>query len=155
MKLSPEQDAEVDTILDQFKGMDGIIVPLLQEVNEKYKYLPEPIMRAISHKLEIPVGVLYRIATLYNAFSRVPRGKYVVNVCMGTACYVKGSQRLLESFERELKIKNNETTPDMMFSLSTINCIGCCGQSPVVSVNEDLHGYVKQSDIPKILNSCT
>ncbi|MCK5118231.1 MAG: NAD(P)H-dependent oxidoreductase subunit E [Candidatus Latescibacteria bacterium] len=151
MKLSHEDNLEIQGIIEDCKDMEGALVPILQKVNHRFNYLPEPVFGSISESLNIPVSALYRIATFYNAFSLVPRGKYAISVCLGTACYVKGGQNILEAFERELNIEVGGATEDLKFSLETVSCLGCCGQSPVVAVNEDIYGYVKQTEVAKII----
>ena len=127
------------------------LIPILQDINEKYRYLPENLLKFVAKKLDIPLSQIYNIATFYNAFSLVPRGKYTVSVCLGTACHVKGGQKILERFERDLGIKDGETTPDMNFSLTGVRCLGCCGLAPVVTIGDDLYGKLSQAKIPKIM----
>ncbi|MHC4331356.1 MAG: NADH-quinone oxidoreductase subunit NuoE [Planctomycetota bacterium] len=147
-----EEDQEVfDEILAGHESERAAVLPVLQDINARCGYLPPDILRHTAHYLDIPLSQIHGMATFYNAFSLTPRGKYTISVCMGTACYVKGAQRILEAFERELKIQAGETTEDLLFSLDTVNCIGCCGQSPVVTINDDIEGYVKQAQVPKIL----
>jgi NADH:ubiquinone oxidoreductase subunit E len=151
LDLAVEVLAEVDRILDEYRGERGSILPILQDINAKYKWLPPGTVRRVSDVVGVPLAHVLRIATFYNALSLTPRGKYTISVCLGTACYVKGGQRILEAFERELSIKVGGTTKDLNFSLETVNCVGCCGQSPVITVNEDIYGYMKQTRVPKIL----
>ena len=153
ISLKKEDKEKITKILNKKELKIESLVPILQDINEKYRYLPENLLKFVAGKLNVPLSQVYNIATFYNAFSLIPRGKYVINVCLGTACYVKGSHKILEAFERELGIKVDNTTADMKFSLSTVNCIGCCGQSPAVTVYEDIYGYVKQTDIPKIISN--
>ncbi len=153
IKITSDEIIAAKQMIEKSQNIKAALVPILQNVNEAYKYLPEYILRMIAEYLNIPFSQIFRIATFYNAFSLIPRGKYVVNVCLGTACYVKGSHKILEAFERELGIKVENTTADMKFSLKTVNCIGCCGQAPAITVNEDIYGYVKQIDIPKIISN--
>ncbi len=150
-KLRLDEQIRTRRIIDGFKDKRGILVPVLQDLNEAYNYLPEHILRYASENLNVPLSIMLRNASFYNAFSLTPRGEYVISVCMGTACYVKGGQKILEAFERELGVKMEETTEDLKYTLKTVNCIGCCGQSPALTVNEDIYGYVKQTDVPKIV----
>lgn len=146
------EDREIITkILDENKLQEESLLPILQEINAEYRYLPEPMLKYVAERLNVPLSQVYNIATFYNSFSLVPRGEHIISVCLGTACYVKGGQKILEAFERELSIKLGETTDDLKFSLETVNCVGCCGQSPVVTVDEQIHGYIKQTNVPKIL----
>ncbi len=148
-----EEDFKVITdILSRNKGGKEKLVPLLQDINTHYRYLPENVLRYVSHVISVPLNEIYGLATFYNAFSLEPRGKYTIQVCAGTACHVKGAQRLLERLERDLGIKAGETTEDKNFSLEAVRCLGCCGLAPVVTVGEDLYGMITQAKIPKILN---
>lgn len=147
-----EEDREkITRIIEKNKPKIESLLPILQDINAEYRYLPENMLKYVALKLNVPLSQVYNIATFYNAFSLIPRGKYVINVCLGTACYVKGGQNILEAFERELNVKLEGTTEDLKFSLETVNCVGCCGQSPVVTVNEDIYGYMKQTKVPKIV----
>lgn len=147
-----EVDREkITRIIEENKPKIESLLPILQDINAEYRYLPENMLKYVALKLNVPLSQVYNIATFYNAFSLIPRGKYVINVCLGTACYVKGGQKILEAFERELNVKLEGTTEDLKFSLETVNCVGCCGQSPVVTVNEDIYGYMKQTKVPEIV----
>lgn len=153
IKLEPDDLNRMKKIIEDYKGKEGALVPALHDINVKYSYLPENVLRYISEELDIPLSLIYRIATFYNAFSLKPKGKYTINVCLGTACYIKGGNRILEAFERELGIKVGNTTEDLMFGLETIACFGCCGQAPVVVVNEDLHGHFGARKVPNLIRS--
>ena len=149
--LPPEEIEELGRILDANGRDPASLLPILQDLNSEYHWLKPAAFAYLSAELGIPVARLLRVATFYNAFSLTPRGEHVVNVCMGTACYVKGGRRILETFQRELKVEVGGTTGDLKFTLETVNCLGCCGQSPVVRVDEDIYGYVKLSEVPKIV----
>ncbi len=146
-----EDRKKITGIVEKNKPEIESLLPILQDINAEYRYLPENMLKYVALKLNVPLSQVYNIATFYNAFSLIPRGKYVINVCLGTACYVKGGQKILEAFERELNVKLEGTTEDLKFSLETVNCVGCCGQSPVVTVNEDIYGYMKQTKVPEIV----
>lgn len=148
VKLVEEDLKKITEILEENGSQEEKLVPILQDVNLRYKYLPEDILRYISQVMDVPLSQVYNIATFYNAFSLEPRGRHTIQVCMGTACYVKGGQKILEAFERALNIEVDSTTEDLRFSLERVNCLGCCGQSPVVTVNEDIYGYMKQIKVP-------
>ncbi len=149
--LKTEDRRKVDTILDRLKNKRGNLVPILQNINSEYNYLPEKILKYVSCELDISLTKIYQIATFYNAFSLQPKGKYTINVCFGTACYIKGANRILEAFERELGINMGNTTKDLMFGLDTISCFGCCGQAPVVTVNEDIYGHFRVTQVPRLI----
>ena len=124
---------------------------ILQSINASYNYRPEVMLRYLSREMDVPLSSIYRIATFYTAFSLKPRGKHVINVCVGTTCHVKGAPLILETLERELGIQRGETTKDMAFTLEEVACLGCCGLAPVMKVGEDLYGEVKQPEVRKIL----
>ena len=150
-KLDKKERMVVENIVDRYEEIEGAIMPVLQAVNEKYKYLPEPLLRNISKEMEIPMSAIFRIATFYNTFSLTPRGKFIISICTGTACHVKGAANILESFEDQLGIKTGGTTEDMHFTLEAVRCIGCCGLAPVLTVNEDVHGLLTKKKVPEII----
>ncbi len=152
IELEPEKLERMKNIIDEYRGEKGSLVPVLQKINAHYKFLPEDCLRYISEELDLPLSLVYRVATFYNAFSLTPRGKYLITVCMGTTCHVKGAPLIVEALERELGIKEGETTPDNNFTLETVACLGCCGLAPVVTIGEDLYGKLTQSKIPKLLS---
>ncbi len=151
VELEPEDLKKMKGIIEEYRDQEGALVPVLQEINSTYNYLPENILRYTSQELDIPLTLIYRLATFYNAFSLKPKGRHVLRVCLGTACYVKGGERILNAFEERLGIKAGGTTKDMRFSLETVNCIGCCGQAPGVVVGEDIYGYMKRTRVPEVV----
>ena len=151
IELEPEDQEKVNKIVEEYRGQEGALVPILQEINCSFNYLPENILRYVSQELDIPLTLIYRVATFYTAFSLKPVGKYKVTVCSGTTCHVKGARRVVDTLGRELGIKPGETTEDMNFTLDTVRCLGCCGLAPVITVGEDLYGKVTQAKIPKII----
>jgi NADH:ubiquinone oxidoreductase subunit E len=151
IKLPPEDLQKVKKIINEYKNKKGPLMPVLQEINTQYRYLPTEILRYIADELGYPLSQVYQLATFYNAFSLKPKGENIIRVCLGTACYVKGGRRILRAFEKELNISVDETTPDMKFTLETVNCLGCCGQSPTITINEDIYGYMRQKMVPEVL----
>ena len=149
--LAEEDHQILREILAGHEAKRAAIISVLQDVNARYRYLPEDILRHVARSLDVPLSHVYAIATFYNTFSLTPRGKYVVRVCMGTACHVKGGYRILQALERILDVKAGATTEDMNFSLEEVRCLGCCGLAPVVTINEDLYGSVTQTKLPKII----
>ncbi len=149
--LPTEDRVKIDEILRQHDGEEGELVSILQSINASYNYLPEGVLRYLSREIDVPLSSIYRMATFYTAFSLKPRGKHVINVCVGTTCHVKGAPLILETLERELGIQRGETTEDMAFTLEEVACLGCCGLAPVMKVGEDLYGEVKQPEVRKIL----
>ena len=151
VSLPPEELDKLANILERHKGGKGIIVPVLQEAQEVYNYLPERAVRYLSERLDIPLGLMYRLATFYNAFSLTPKGKHIIRVCTGTSCYVKGGKRILRAFQKYLNVNVGGVTDDMEFGLETVNCLGCCGQSPVVTFDEDIFGYMRQTKVNELV----
>lgn len=149
--LRPEELNQLTKIIDEHKEKENLLMPILQKINHTYNYLPENILRYVSQKLEIPLSLIYRIATFYNAFSLTPRGRHIINVCLGTTCYVRGSQRILDRISELLDITDGETTKDMRFSIESVRCLGCCSISPVVNIDGDTYGRLKMSSISKII----
>jgi NADH:ubiquinone oxidoreductase subunit E len=124
---------------------------VLQDVNAAFNYLPEPALLRIAERLAIPYAEVYGTASFYKAFSLEPRGQHLIQVCVGTACHVRGAQRILEEFERVLSVKSGMTTEDRKFTLETVNCVGACAMAPVVIAAERHFGTVAPSDVPHII----
>ena len=152
IQIPTEDQAKIKKIIDEYKDKTNVLLPVLEDAHDEYGFLPEEVIKYIAQELNYPLSLAYRLVTFYNAFSLVPRGKTIIRVCMGTACYVKGAKRILTEVEKRLGIKLGETTPDLQFSIEAVNCVGCCGQSPVITVNDEIHGYMKQAMVPDILN---
>ncbi len=142
IKLNEKDRTRIAAIKEEIRDLEGAVVTVLQKVNETYSYLPEPVLKYISGELKLPLSMVYRIATFYNAFSLEPIGKYVITVCTGTACHVKGAEKVISTLENELGIKREHTTEDMLFTLKTVRCLGCCGLAPVLKVGEEIHGMM-------------
>lgn len=142
---------KVREILKAHKEVQGALIPVLHEVQGIYGYLPEDVLKVVSEELEIPMSEIYGVATFYSIFSLKPKGKYIVRVCMGTACYVKGAQLLLDKLAEELEIKVGETSEDLKFTLEATRCIGACGLAPAIMVNDKVYGRLVPNDIKKIL----
>ena len=151
IELEPAQREKVASIIARHKHQDGPLMPILQEINVAFNYFPEGVLRYVSQETGYSLTHIYRIATFYSAFSVVPRGKYVINVCMGTTCYVRGSERLMEKMSEMLAIKPDETTPDMQFTLKSVRCIGCCGLAPALKVGNDTYGKLTRKDVTTIV----
>ena len=131
---------EIDAIINQYDGKASAILAILQDIQAKNKYLPKETLEYLGEKIHIPLNKIYRIATFYRAFSLTPRGRHEINVCLGTACHVRGGQRILDQLKMELGIGPGETTPDRNFSLGTVNCLGVCAAGPVVAIDGEYFG---------------
>lgn len=151
-KLRRKDKEKVYEIIEEYRDVPGAIVPVLQRIDSTFNYLPEPVLRLTAKSLDTPLSEVHRVATFYNAFSLEPKGKNIIRVCMGTSCYVKGGRRILQLMENKLGIRVGEHTEDLRFSLETVSCIGCCGQSPVISVNGEIYGYFKVDMIDGVLD---
>jgi NADH-quinone oxidoreductase subunit E len=123
---------KVESLIGSYVDKKEQLVSLLQDIQAEFNYLPRDVLIRISQKLNVPLSQVYSVATFFKAFSLQPRGRHQVTICLGTACHVRKGQRLVESFERTYGIKSGETTPDMRFTLETVNCLGCCALGPVV-----------------------
>lgn len=147
-----EMRAELDAVIKRH-SQDGrkALMQVLQEAQGIYGYLPLEVQREVSKGLGISVAEVYGVVSFYSFFSLVPRGEYVVSVCLGTACYVKGAQKILDKVETELGIKAGECTKDEKYSINACRCIGACGLAPVIMVNEDVYGRLTADEIPAIL----
>jgi NADH-quinone oxidoreductase subunit E len=139
--------AEIEEIVDKNGNKKAALISILQDVQDKYNYLPKDALKMVSDLLCIPLIDVYCLATFYKSFSLTPRGKHLINVCLGTACHVRGAPKILEEVKRKLCIEEGETTEDKMFTLETVNCLGACALGPIVVVDEDYHG---QMTVPKV-----
>lgn len=128
------------------------LIPILQDIQSVYGYLPETALREVSEFVGIPMCSVYGVATFYNQFRLTPLGKYTIRICRGTACHVKSSANILTALETELGIKAGETTRDRLFTLETVACIGACSIAPVISINDEYYGRLNVQEIPKIIN---
>ena len=148
------QDAEhkrLEEIIGEYEGKEGFLIQLLLDLQEEFKWISKDAIRLVSERLKIPRSRIYRIASFYEAISLKPIGKHKISVCMGTACQVRGSQKILDRTEFMLKIRQGETTPDMKFTLKRVNCLGCCAIGPVMVVDDDYHGRVTSDRVEIIL----
>ena len=146
-------EAVVAGIIGTYRDEPGNLLPVLLEINRRFNWLPRAAIEHVSDELKIPLTEILRVASFYNAFSLVPRGKHIINVCLGTGCFVKGSTRLLDSLERKLGIKHGQTTEDMLFTLEVVRCIGCCALAPAMRVGEATFGRVTPNQVSKIIDS--
>ena len=155
MSLSNEQKAqkmqELQSFIDLHKSDKGPLMPIMQKAQDLFGYLSLETQSVIADGLGIPVSEVYGVATFYAQFSLEPKGEYVIGVCTGTACYVKGAQAVLEEVEKVLGVPKGKTTPDGKFTIQDTRCIGCCGLAPVMVVNDDVYGRLVPSDIPGII----
>lgn len=133
------------------KRQEGLLIPVLQDIQAHYRYLPEPALREVSKKLGIPLRDIYGVATFYRAFTLIPRGEHEVTVCLGTACHVRGGANIVNTLSTDLGISPGKTTPDGKFTLETVNCLGCCAIGPIVVVDGEYHGEMNSQKARKLI----
>lgn len=143
--------SKLDKIIDRWNADPEFVVEMFQDVQDQLGHIPRDALEKVSDRTGAPRGRLFHIATFYQAFSLQPRGENEIQVCMGTTCYARGAQRVLEALERELGIAPGETTPDGKFSLRKVRCLGCCAIGPVVAVNDEVVGTIRPSDVADFL----
>ena len=152
--LQQEDFKKVDVVLDEAAGQRGMLIAVLQRVQEKLGYLPEEAMKMIAERMSLSLNNVYGVASFYKHFHFKPRGKNIVKVCMGTACHVRGGKAVLTEMEQQLGIKEGETTKDLSVTLETVGCVGCCALAPVVTINDkDLFGELTPKMVDDIINS--
>ena len=143
---------QLDTIITDYKDKPGGLIPVLQIAQGLYGYLPESALKHISLKMNIPYSEVAGVVGFYSFFSTQPRGKYIIRVCLGTACYVRGGKQVLDAIKKELDIEVGDTTDDQLFTLEVARCFGACGLAPAIMINDDVHQRVKPARIRNILN---
>jgi NADH-quinone oxidoreductase subunit E len=143
--------AKVDAIINKWNTDPDFVIEMMQDVQDEFRYIPKEALERIADRTEKPRGKLFHIATFYKAFSLEQRGELEIQVCMGTACYVKGAPDVLAALERELGISSGETTPDGKFTLTEVRCVGACGLAPVVTIGDEVIGGVKSNEVPDII----
>ena len=141
--------SQVDALVEPYLDKQGVVIPVLQKIQEHYGYLPRPALERVARRLRIPLSRLYGVATFYAQFKMMPRGRNIIRVCKGTACHIQGGSKIAERIEEILKIKVNETTPDMKFTLEEVACIGACALAPVMMINDEPHGRLTPDKIKK------
>jgi NADH:ubiquinone oxidoreductase subunit E len=144
---------KTDAVIDRYPLQRASLIMVLQDVNAAFNYLPEPALLRIAERLAIPYAEVYGTASFYKAFSLEPRGQHLIQVCVGTACHVRGAQRILEEFERVLSVKSGMTTEDRKFTLETVNCLGACALGPIVVVDGEYHGSMNLARVTRVVDS--
>ena len=146
-KMTPE----ISAFIEEWKSKPGNLIMVLHQVQQTYGYIPRNIAIEISERLSVPLAKIYGVVTFYNFFKLEKAGKYKIQVCLGTACYIRGGDDLLKALEKEIGIGLNSTTPDGLFSIEAVRCLGCCGLAPVIVVNGNVHGRLTAKDVPAII----
>lgn len=150
-KLMQKQASEIDQLIESYVGKEEHIISLLQDVQAQYNYLPRNILVYISDRLNVPMSRLFSLATFFRAFSLRPKGRHTITVCTGTACHVKGSNKLLDKMDRDYELKPGKTTADKRFSLEKVNCLGCCALGPVAVVDGKYESKLNSDKLDKVL----
>jgi NADP-reducing hydrogenase subunit HndA len=150
-KGTPEQEAALHAVIEKHQGQKGALMMVMQEAQGIYGYLPIEVQKMIATGLDVPLSEVYGVATFYAQFTLQPKGQYRISVCLGTACYVKGSGQILEKITEILGIKTGECTADGKFSLEACRCVGACGLAPVMMINDEVHGKLTPDDVESIL----
>ena len=140
-------EENLDNILSNYRGDSFDLIPILQDVQHKFGYLPEPEMKQVAKYVGLPESRIYAVATFYEQFKFTPQGKNIITVCRGTACHVRGAKRILEEYEEQLHISEGETTEDQEYTLGTAACIGCCALAPCVMINDDVEAKLTPDKI--------
>lgn len=153
MRTNEEMFKELDEFIESVNCDSAELIAILHKAQEIFGYLPMVVQCHIANKINVNVAKVYGVVTFYSYFTMEPKGEYVISVCMGTACFVRGSGKILERIEEILQIKNGETTPDGKFTITTLRCVGACGLAPVVQINDKTYGNITPEDVEAILAS--
>jgi NADH:ubiquinone oxidoreductase subunit E len=143
---------KIDEIVEKYNGNREALLMIMQDVSDMYNYVPPEVVPFLVEKLGVRKSLVYSVATFYKTISLEPRGKYIVNVCTGTACHVRGADKIMDALEDHLHIKEGETTDDLLFTLEGVRCIGCCASGPVITVNQETHGGLDRATALKTID---
>lgn len=152
--ITKEEWEKIDEVIARYRGSHGALIPVLKETQDICGYLPKKVQHRIADGLRLPPSQVYGVVSFYAFFTTVPRGKYIIRVCLGTACYVKGSKQILDQLQRELNVEIGGITQDRKFSLEAVRCLGACGLAPVMVVGHDTYGVVDPGKALEIVRSC-
>ena len=153
VEAAPDIKARLAPVVEKYRGKEGIAIPLLADVQREIGYLSEEAVEHVGAELSIPVAELFGVATFYAMFRFQPEGKHVVRLCRGTACHVQGAGLIADQMERFLGIKDGETTPDLLFTLQGVACLGCCSLAPVMMIGDDVHGWLSPEKAVDVLKT--
>lgn len=143
----------VDSIIDKYRQNSEALLMILQDISDIYNYIPPQVVPLLTQKLGVKESLLYSVATFYKTISLEPRGKYIISVCTGTACHVRGAEKILDALQENLEVDVGQTTPDARFTLESVRCIGCCASGPVITVNQETHGGLDRSGVLKTIDA--
>ena len=153
MKNSIEIDwQEINNIIEKYNEAHEAVLMIMQDISDLYNYLPPEVVPVLMERLGVKESLIYSVATFYKTISLEPRGKYIISVCTGTACHVRGADKIMDGLQEKLHITEGQTTDDMLFSLQAVRCLGCCASGPVITVNKETHGGMDRSSAVKIID---
>lgn len=152
-ELNDEEKSKILEFINMHRGIKGALIPILHEVQEYFGYIPYDAQKIISKEINVPISDIYGVITFYSRFSLKPTGKYKVSVCLGTACYVKGSDKILQKVEEVLNVKAGDSSEDGMYSVEATRCVGACGLAPVMMVGDEVYGKITVNDVEGILSN--
>ena len=142
---------KIDAIIENYKANPETLLMIMQDISDMYNYVPPEVIPILMEKLRVKESLIYSVATFYKTISLEPRGKYIVNVCTGTACHVRGADKIMDALKEKLKIKEGQTTDDNLFTLEAVRCVGCCASGPVITVNQETHGGLDRSSAVEVI----
>ncbi len=143
---------KIDEILEAYHNDRESLLMIMQDISDIYHYVPPEVVPVLVDKLAVKPSLVYSVATFYKTISLEPRGKYIISVCTGTACHVRGADKIMEALEDRLQVKESETTDDRLFTLEAVRCVGCCASGPVITVNQNTHGGLNRSSVVKVID---
>jgi len=142
---------KIDAIIENYKANPETLLMIMQDISDMYNYVPPEVIPILMERLRVQESLIYSVATFYKTISLEPRGKYIVNVCTGTACHVRGADKIMDALKEKLKIKEGQTTDDNLFTLEAVRCVGCCASGPVLTVNQETHGGLDRSGAVEVI----
>ena len=143
---------KIETIIEKYGGDREALLMIMQDISGIYNYVPPEVISLLVEKVGVRESLIYSVATFYKTISLEPRGKYIVNVCTGTACHVRGADKIMDALKEKLKIEEGQTTDDHLFSLDAVRCVGCCASGPVITVNQETHGGLDRTNVLKLMD---
>ena len=153
MESNVQMDRQkIDEIIEKYGRNQEALLMILQDISDLYNFVPPGVVPVLAQELHLKESLIYGVATFYKALSLEPRGKYIVNVCTGTACHVRGADKIIDALEEKLEIQKGQTTADRLFTLESVRCIGCCASGPVITVNRQTHGGLDRSSVLKVID---
>ncbi len=142
---------KIDAIIENYKANPETLLMIMQDISDMYNYVPPEVIPILTERLRVKESLIYSVATFYKTISLEPRGKYIVNICTGTACHVRGADKIMDALKEKLKIKEGQTTDDNLFTLEAVRCVGCCASGPVITVNQETHGGLDRSSAAEVI----